>query len=153
LALEHPTTSVFAVDISEPALNVARANAARLGAADRVQFVHGSLLAGTPRPIDVLVSNPPYVAERDKAGLSREVRDHEPAVALFGGEDGWRDIRSLLHDAADALAVEGVMLMEVGYGQWEHLATEIAGVPGLTLESITPDLQGIPRVARILRRS
>ena len=150
LSLECPGHRVFAVDISEAALLVARTNAARLGARD-VTFVHGSFLATTPRPIDLIVSNPPYVAERDKRGLSQEVRDHEPAVALFGGEDGWRDIRALLRDAADALASGGAVFMELGYGQSEQLASEVATVPGLRLERIEPDLQGIPRVARLTR--
>jgi release factor glutamine methyltransferase len=147
LALEHPQAVMYAVDISEAALVVARENAQRLGAT-RVQFSRSSLLSGAPRPIDVVISNPPYVAERDKPGLAREVRDHEPAVALFGGEDGWRDIRSLLRQAAERLAKNGVLLMELGFGQWEHLSLEVAGA-GLVLEDIAPDLQGIPRAARI----
>jgi release factor glutamine methyltransferase len=151
LALEHPSADVYATDISAAALAVARANAERLGASTRVQFILGSLLTGVPRPLDLIVANPPYVAERDKAGLAREVRDYEPAVALFGGEDGWRDIRLLLRAAADALVTGGVLLMELGYGQSEQLAAEIAAVAGLTLETITGDLQGIPRAAFIVR--
>lgn len=151
LALEHPATTVHAVDISNDALAVASRNAARLGAAERVNFVHGSLLSTTPRPVDLIVTNPPYVAERDRPGLSREVRDHEPAVALFGGDDGWRDIRVLLRSAPQALTVDGLMLMELGYGQSEQLAAEISDVQGLSLLGIAADLQGIPRVARICR--
>jgi release factor glutamine methyltransferase len=151
LAMEQPRATVFATDISEAALAVARLNAERLGARDRVAFVHGSLLGAARGPFDLIVSNPPYVAERDRAGLSREVRDYEPAVALFGGEDGWRDIRALLREAAEALTPAGVMLMELGYGQSEQLAQEIARVPSLRLDGIAPDLQGIPRLARIRR--
>lgn len=151
LALEHPTITVHAVDISDDALHVASRNAARLGAAERVTFIRGSLLSATPHPVDVIVTNPPYVAERDRPGLSREVRDHEPAVALFGGEDGWRDIRALLRSAPQALSGDGLMLMELGYGQSEQLAAEIGAVPGLALLGIAADLQGIPRVARIRR--
>jgi release factor glutamine methyltransferase len=152
LALEHPASTVYAVDISEAALSVARDNAARLGAAGRVTFVHGSLLAAVPRPIDLIVTNPPYVAERDKRGLSREVRDHEPAVALFGGDDGWREIRTLLREVPDALAGDGLMLMEMGYGQYEHLERELKAVPDVILSTISSDLQGIPRVASLRRR-
>lgn len=151
LALEHPGIAMYAVDISEPALVVARNNAARLGAGARVQFILGSLLRDTPRPVDLVVANPPYVAERDKPGLAREVRDHEPAVALFGGHDGWRDIRELLRQAPSALAPDGVLLMEMGYGQDDQLAIEVAGVAGLRLNDVIPDLQGIPRIARITR--
>ena len=149
LALEHPRIHVYAVDVSEAALAVARANAERLGANQRVTCIHGSLLASAPRPIDLIVSNPPYVAERDKPGLSREVRDFEPAVALFGGEDGWREIRTLLHQAASALAPDGALLMELGYGQSEQLAAEVSQVGRLRLRGISADLQGIPRVAML----
>jgi release factor glutamine methyltransferase len=146
LALEHPAATVTAIDISEPALIVATDNAARLGA-ERVRFVHGSLLAHAPRPIDLIVANPPYVAERDRAGLSPEVRDHEPAVALFGGHDGWRDVRAILRAAPDALATGGCLMMELGYGQSERLAEEVEQAGRLGLQEIARDLQGIPRLA------
>ena len=152
LALEHPSIAVHAIDISSAALAVARMNATRLGADQRVQFIHGSLLDAAPRPIDLIVTNPPYVAERDKPGLSREVRDHEPAVALFGGDDGWRDIRTLLRQLPETLTRNGLVLMELGYGQSEQLEAEIAAVSGLQLETISTDLQGTPRVAAIRRR-
>jgi release factor glutamine methyltransferase len=150
LALEHPGAKVTAIDISEPALAVARGNAERLGA-DRVRFVHGSLLAHAPRPIDLIVANPPYVAERDRPGLSPEVREHEPAVALFGGHDGWRDVRAILRVTPDALAIGGCLMMELGYGQSERLADEIAQAGRLRLQEIAEDLQGIPRVAIVTR--
>jgi release factor glutamine methyltransferase len=152
LALDYPSITMHAVDISAPALEAARDNAARLGAAGRVQFLQGSLLADVPRPVDLIVTNPPYVAERDKPGLSREVRDHEPSVALFGGEDGWRHIRTLLRTAPDVLTMQGRLLMELGYGQSETLEHEIAAVPQLVVDAIASDLQGIPRAA-VIRRS
>jgi release factor glutamine methyltransferase len=150
LALEHPGADVTAVDISEPALTIARGNAARLGAG-RVRFVHGSLLAQAPRPIDLIVANPPYVAERDKPGLSPEVREHEPAIALFGGHDGWREVRAILEVAPDALAKGGCLMMELGYGQSERLAEEVEQAGGLRLREIARDLQGIPRLAIVTR--
>ena len=149
LALEHPDATVYATDISRAALDVARANAERLQA-DRVQFVLGSHLADTPQPFDLIVANPPYVAERDKSGLASEVRDHEPELALYGGPDGWREIRHLLGAAAAALSRDGLFLMELGYGQSEQLAAEIP--TGLRLDDIVADLQGIPRVAVLRRR-
>lgn len=151
LALEHPAADVYAVDISEPALRVARHNAARLGA-ERVRFIHGSHLEHAPHPIDLIVANPPYVAERDKPGLSPEVREHEPAVALFGGHDGWRDVRTILETAPDALAIDGCLMMEVGYGQSEHLAHEVEQAGRLELQEIAEDLQGIPRLAIVTRK-
>lgn len=148
LALEHAAAAVYAIDISQPALSVARQNAARLGATN-VRFLHGSDLAPAPRPIDLIVANPPYVAERDKAALSPEVREHEPAVALFGGDDGWRNLRAILRAAPDALAAGGRLMMELGYGQSEQLAEEVERAGRLFLQDIAKDLQGIPRVAII----
>jgi release factor glutamine methyltransferase len=151
LALEHPDAQVTAIDISEPALSVARQNAARLGA-ERVNFVHGSQLAEARGPIDLIVANPPYVAERDRAGLAPEVREHEPAIALFGGHDGWRNVRAILEAAPDALSSDGCLMMELGYGQSEGLAAEVEQAGRLVLRQITKDLQGIPRLAVIARR-
>lgn len=152
LALAHPAAAVYAVDISEAALAVARQNAARLSA-PAIRFLHGSHLTPAPRPIDLIVANPPYVAERDKRGLSPEVREHEPAVALFGGFDGWRDVRAILSAAPDALAAGGCLMMEVGCGQSEQLEEEVALAGRLVLREIAMDLQGIPRVAIITRAS
>jgi release factor glutamine methyltransferase len=151
LALEHPEAQVTAIDISEPALSVARRNAARLGA-EHVNFVHGSQLAEARGPIDLIVANPPYVAERDRAGLAPEVREHEPAIALFGGHDGWRNVRAILEAAPDALSADGCLMMEVGYGQSEGLVAEVEQAGRLVLRQIAKDLQGIPRLAVIARR-
>jgi release factor glutamine methyltransferase len=150
LALEHPRANITAVDISDPALEIARDNARRLGA-HRVRFVHGSHLADAPRPIDLIVANPPYVAERDKPALSPEVREHEPAVALFGGHDGWREVRAILRAAPEALSTGGLLMMELGYGQSEQLAEEVERAGQLVLQEIAQDLQGIPRLAIVAR--
>jgi release factor glutamine methyltransferase len=150
LALEHPAATVHATDISSAALAIAAANASRLGA--KVNFIQASLLDSAPRPMNLIVSNPPSVAERDKPGLSREVRDYEPDVALYGGTDGWREIRALLRATPTVLADDGLLLMELGYGQSEQLANEVEQVDSLFVDHIHADLQGIPRVAVIRRR-
>jgi release factor glutamine methyltransferase len=75
------------------------------------------------------------------------VRNHEPAVALYGGPDGWREIRQLLQQAGAALAPGGLFLMELGYAQSEQLPVEMEAASGLRLERIAEDLQGVPRVA------
>jgi release factor glutamine methyltransferase len=151
LALELRDASVLAIDISSEALAMARANARQLGATSRVTFVQGDMLAEVTRPVDLVVSNPPYVAARDRAALGEEVRGYEPATALFGGDDGWRDIRTLLATAPRALKSGGLLVMELGFGQSERLRDEIQ--PGdLALEDIAEDLQGIPRVAVFRRR-
>jgi release factor glutamine methyltransferase len=146
MALECAHASVWATDVSEAALGIARTNATRLGAGGRVRFVHGSYLATVPRPIDIIVSNPPYVADGDKSGLAPEVADHEPALALFGGPDGLRNVRTLLGEAAHALAPAGRLVIEIGYGQSELVEAEIQAAGGLALEEIRADLQGIARV-------
>lgn len=150
LALEHPGVTMHATDVSGEALTVARQNAARLGAT-RVQFHQGSYLASVPRPIDVIVSNPPYVAATAAPALAPEVRVFEPSVALFGGDDGLRDVRALLHAAREALADEGRFVFEMGYDQSERIAEEVARVGGLVVTNLRDDLQGIPRVVTVQR--
>lgn len=147
LACEWPDARIDAVDISIDALHVARENARRHGVENRVQVHHGAYLAGVERPIHLIVANPPYVPETDRASLQPEVRDHEPASALFGGEDGLRDVRAILKAAAERL--DGRLLMEIGAGQAEAVRQAVRGTPGLSLLDIRADLQGIPRVAII----
>ena len=151
LALEHPSARVHATDISADALAIARGNAARLGATS-IQFVHGAYLADVPLPVDLVVTNPPYVAGTDRPGLAPEVEEHEPSIALFGGHDGLDHIKAILDRAHGALAPDGRLIMEIGYGQDERVEAEVATVPELTLDEICADLQGIPRVAVIRRR-
>ena len=144
LALEHPAARVIATDVSHEALTVARENAQRLGA-DRVEFAEASLVpAGLP-PLDLIVTNPPYVPERDRESLSPDVRDFEPALALFAGEDGLGVIRTLLPQARAALKPGGALVMEIGAGQ-SGAVTALVAEAGLRLVTIRPDLQGIPRI-------
>ena len=99
LALACPRARVIATDVSTDALAIARENASRLGA--RVEFLQASLVPADLKP-DVIVSNPPYVPERDRASLSIDVRDFEPAGALFAGPDGLDVIRALVPAARRA---------------------------------------------------
>jgi release factor glutamine methyltransferase len=144
LAAERPEWHVLGTDISPEALVVARANAETIGVADRVTFVAGDLLAPASGPLDVIVSNPPYVARRDAPGMLPDVRDHEPHVALFGGPDGLDLPRRLLHEAFAKLAPGGWLAMEFGYGQADTMA-EAATNAGLQVIEILSDLQGIER--------
>jgi release factor glutamine methyltransferase len=147
LALEMPEADVLAVDISERALVIARRNADRLGAGDRVRFVRTSLLEGLAPGIDLIVSNPPYVPDGHRQALSSEVRDYEPREAVLGGPDGLDVIRHLLAQASERLARGGRLLMEFGAGQDDGVCALIAGTAGVVLHSIRQDLQGIPRMA------
>ena len=98
LADERPDLLVSATDISEDALSLARANGERLGL--HVDWLHADLLAGVPDEFDAVLSNPPYVAESQRASLAPEILRHEPAGALFAGPDGLACIRALLVQAA-----------------------------------------------------
>jgi release factor glutamine methyltransferase len=145
LALEHPTALIEATDLSSAALSVARQNAERLGAG-RIRLHHGSYLAGITGPIDLIVSNPPYVPSAVARALAPEVREYEPAIALFGGEDGLHAVRALLREAGKVLRADGLLVLEVGYDQADAVAEAVRGIGGLTLIEIRDDLQGIPRV-------
>jgi release factor glutamine methyltransferase len=149
LALERTAAVVTATDVSPEALAVARANATRLNA--QVDFRLGRLLADADGPFDLIVSNPPYVAERDRASLPPEVRDYEPSVALFAGDDGLDVIRELVPAAAGRLSTTGRLLVEIGHDQ-AAAVTAVIDRAGLVLEQWRHDLQGIPRVAVIRRR-
>ena len=144
LALEAPATRVIGTDVSERALAVARANAASLDA--RVELCHGGLLASVSGPIDILVSNPPYVSEAERPTLSAEVGRYEPGTALFAGLDGLDVIRALLPDAARTLVPGGVLVVEIGAGQAPAVTRLVSATPGLHLVRIRADLQGIPRI-------
>jgi release factor glutamine methyltransferase len=141
LALEIPGATVFASDVSLEALRVAGENASSLGA--DVPFVCLDVLAGLSGEFDLIVSNPPYVRRDEITRLQREVREHEPHVALFSPEDELLIYRKLISSGAELLKPGGHILMEVGIGmdepvsalfdtRWEKLPTKT-------------DLQGIPR--------
>lgn len=150
LALELPQAKLLATDTSAGALRVAQDNARRHGVADRIEFRHGPFLAGFADPVDLVVSNPPYVPDADRASLAPEVAMFEPAAALFAGRDGLDVIRALVPRAAAALGPGGALVMEIGLGQ----ATEVQRLvekAGLTEVRLVPDLQGIPRVITALR--
>lgn len=151
LARNLPDAQIVATEISLAALAVARENAERNGVAERVRRVEGDLLAPVAgERFDIVVSNPPYVAGRDRGSLSVEVREHEPAQALFAGEDGLEIYRRLIPAAFEALAPGGFVALEIGYGQSDAVGA-LLSVSGFTKIEFTPDLQGIPRVASARR--
>jgi release factor glutamine methyltransferase len=150
IALEQPPVRVVATDISDAALAVAMDNARRLDAADRVTFRHGPLMAGWNEPVDLIVSNPPYVAGADRGALPDDVVRYEPATALFSGEDGLDVIRALI--PAAALVPGGWLVMEMGLGQADEVQRLIRDAPGLDVVRLRADLQRILRVV-VARRS
>lgn len=145
LALEHPGARMTATDISPNALAVARRNAARHGVATSITFIEASLAGGLTDEVTIIVTNPPYVAERDRESLDRDVRDHEPATALFGGPDGLDVIRALVPAASRALVPGGWLLMEIGAGQ-ANAVQAIVVASDLTWIGVERDLAGIPRI-------
>jgi release factor glutamine methyltransferase len=148
LARHLPQASLVATDVSPEALEVARDNAARLGVADRVAFVHCDLLDDPQAagPWDVIVSNPPYVREDEFDALPRDVRQHEPRGALVSGPTGVEVIARLAAVAADRLAAGGWLVVEVGPAAAAEaaIAAQTGLVPGPTLD----DLAGRPRIVQ-----
>ena len=145
-----PTVRIVATDISARALDVARANALRLGLEQRVVFLQGDLLAPLPEPADLLLANLPYVAERDRSGLAPEVSVHEPAGALFSGPAGLDHLRRLLAQAPDFLRPGGAVLLEIGYDQGPaviELARQVFPHAAIRLHQ---DLAGLDRLLEII---
>jgi release factor glutamine methyltransferase len=132
-------------DISSRALAIAEENAKRNGVTLRI--LPGDLLAPVAEEkFEIIVSNPPYVPTTDRATLSVEVREYEPALALFAGDDGLDVYRRLIPVAFDALTPGGYVALEIGYGQSTALEALLAR-SGFERIEFVPDLQGIPRVA------
>lgn len=173
LAKELPAAQIMATDISGPALTVARRNAARLGVSERIQFVETSFLEGVPlearysaplelrRPhktereppaishetpfFDLVVSNPPYIGRRESASLMREVRDHEPEMALYGGEEGYELYADLIMQAAQHLKPGSLLVLELGHNSLSAVQP-LLDAPNWRDVGVTKDLSGIDRV-------
>lgn len=144
LKSERPDAEVVACDISQDALDVAAANAARLGL--DVELHLSDLLAQVPGDgFRLVVSNPPYVSEREMADLEPEVAEHEPRLATVAGPDGFEIYRRLLPEAAGRLVDGGSLALECGGGQAPALVSELAAA-GYGQAGIDPDLAGIERV-------
>jgi len=141
LKAERPDLAVTASDVSPAALEVARANAARLEL--DVAFVEADLLDSLGAAWDAILSNPPYVAERDRPTLPPDVVRHEPGGALFAGIDGLDVLRRLI--PAAALTAATLLALEVGAGQALDVAA-LVGAAGFTQTEVLRDLAGIERV-------
>jgi release factor glutamine methyltransferase len=144
---EWPGATGLGVDASAAALAVAAGNAERLGLGARAAFRLGNWGEGLSETFDLILSNPPYV--EDNAELSPEVRDHEPASALFAGPDGLDDYRRLLPQLPGLMSGDGVAIVETGSTQAEAVL-ELAGAAGLSGE-VRQDLAGRDRCI-VLRR-
>lgn len=151
LLCERSDTRAIAVDVSDAALAVAAENARRHGVAERIVFEISDCFDAVDSKFDLIVSNPPYVSAGALDGLQREVRDHEPLVALSPGADGLSVIRRLLADAPAFLKKSGYLIMEIGFDQGEKVQALVD--QNWRLLEIRPDLQGIPRIVVLQSRS
>jgi release factor glutamine methyltransferase len=158
LAKDLPGARIMATDISAAALAIARRNATRNGVADRIQFRECNLLDSFPllakvstldttlvRSFDLVVSNPPYIGRNEKETLQREVRDHEPEVALYGGEEGYELYADLITQAARNLKPGGLLVLELGHNSLPAVQP-LLDLPNWTNVGVTKDLAGIDRV-------
>jgi release factor glutamine methyltransferase len=166
LAKELPGATIHALDISPAALDVARRNANRHGVADRLLFLESNLL-GEITPSDdahlplatrhspvffhLIVSNPPYIGRRSAATLPREVRDHEPATALFGGEEGYEVYADLIAQSAERLDPTGILVLELGHDSLPAVEP-LLDPSDWDRVGVTNDLAGIPRVIAAERK-
>lgn len=155
LAVHLPRATVFALDLSRDALAIAEDNARRHNVRERIHLLHSDLLAALPSRsseetatgeglFDAIVSNPPYIAECDRDTLHPQVRDYEPATALFAGASGLDLYRRLIPQAWEWLKPNGLLALEIGAGQRESLAGLLSAWSEV---SFVDDLQRIPRVA------
>ena len=147
LAKELPAANFYATDISPADLAVARRNAERYAAASRIRFLESNLLDvfNSSALFDLIVSNPPYIGRREAAALPREVRDHEPASALYGGEEGYELYAGLIAQAAGRLASGGILVLELGHNSLPAVRP-LLEAPGWINAGVTNDLAGIARV-------
>ena len=162
LAKELPGARIYATDISSAALAVARRNAARHSVSDQIHFLESNLLdalsvveAGATHEsqvtrhqllfLDLIVSNPPYIGRREASTLMREVRDHEPEIALYGGEEGYELYAELIAQAGAKLKPGGILVLELGHNSLPAVQP-LLDVTAWTNVGVTNDLAGIPRV-------
>jgi release factor glutamine methyltransferase len=148
LALEGPFSLVVGVDISASALNLARYNAERADVADRVELRPGSLFSAL-RPgerFHVVVSNPPYIASGESMSLPSEVRDWEPAIALFAGPTGLELIEAIVEGAPACMEPGGLLALEVAPAIADAVLDGIRAIDAFSEPELYPDYAGHPRI-------
>ncbi|MFM8252622.1 MAG: peptide chain release factor N(5)-glutamine methyltransferase [Planctomycetota bacterium] len=153
IARHAPSAQLLALDLSPAALEVAQRNARELGVAERVEFRESDLLSAVSpdQPCDFVVSNPPYVSEAEWSGLAREVRDHEPRLALVGGVDGTDLYARLVPQAAEILRPGGWLILEIS-PQIQHNVEQLIQADGrFDRVGVTKDLAGLARVVHSRR--
>jgi release factor glutamine methyltransferase len=165
LAKELPAAKLYATDISPAALAIAQHNATRLGFSDRIHFLESELFSAfssssRQSPVtdhqsllfDLIISNPPYIGRKETSALPIEVRDHEPASALYGGEEGYELYGLLIPEAARNLRIGGLLVLELGHDSLPAVRPLLESSQWTNLH-VTNDLAGIPRVLSAERTS
>jgi len=147
LARSLPKAKIYATDISARALDIAALNCVRHGV--RVELLQGDLLAPLPHPVDMIVANLPYVRDDELSGLSEEIKDHEPRIALSGGEDGLDIVRRLIVDAPDKLLDGGAVLIEVAPVQVDKLQAWVDDLGLWSCIELVSDDGGVVRVLKL----
>ncbi len=142
LLKEYPDAEGLAIDQSEEAVATASANLERLGFAARAKVQTGHWADGVTERFDIVISNPPYIGVSEE--LSPEVREHDPAAALFAGADGLEAYRALVPTLAALLTENGLAVLEVGYLQ-SQIVADMGRAAGLNCLEIRADLNGHPR--------
>jgi release factor glutamine methyltransferase len=149
LALALPQAKIYATDISVLALQIAEMNCRRHAVRDQVELLQGDLLGPLPQPVDILVANLPYIKGSEFEGLSPEIRDYEPTIALAGGEDGLDKIRQMLEQTPGKVNRRAYLLLEIGQGQGDMVTSLTKGYfPQASVELI-PDLGGVERLVKV----
>ena len=150
LAHHLSQAQITAVDISEAALAVAQQNAEKHGVTERIHFLHEDLFAPLPqgKMFDIIVSNPPYISQVEFDELEDEVRNHQPNLALDGGEDGFAIFDRIIAQAPSYLKTNGTLLLEVGYAQNEAARKRIEAQGGYQLHPTVRDRDGHLRVLK-----
>lgn len=151
IAAQHKATEVIAIDLSPGAVEIAKKNVEHLKLAERITVLQGDLFApltgyADPRPFDVIVANPPYIASAQMLTLPRNVRDYEPHLALEGGPDGLDVHRRILGSAADRLLPHGRIFLEIAFDQEESSLKMIEDYPAFESPRVLRDHAGQPRV-------
>jgi release factor glutamine methyltransferase len=148
LLVELPEARGVGVDRSEAALAIARDNAERLGVTDRASFVCADWAVAFSGEFDLVVCNPPYIADAEWAKLAPDVRDFEPSLALRAGVDGLAAYRAILPDLPRLVAPDGAAFLELG-GPNAHRVAGLAAAMGLQASGMTKDLAGHPRCLQV----
>ena len=151
IAVNAPEVTVVAADLYPAALDLARENASRHGVEGRIDFRASDLFAGIEESFDVIAANLPYVPSVDRTVLQREVRDWEPASALFAGTDGMEFLEPAIRQAPDHLQPGGHLVLEIGAGQLATVLGLVQGTAGFREVSHRADYQGHPRVVMAQR--